>query len=285
VLSSLVFDTVNGVLVVEQSVTQARVPAVDRAVRILWTLAERGERSLSELSRALGVSKSTLSALLATLEQHALVERDAASRRFRLGPGVANLAMSAAAAPVDVRDAARPQLERLAELSGETAILHLPSGDGTVIAERVEPMHQLKVVAPLGHRLPAFAGSVAKVLLAALPEEQAEAIVRTRSLPVFTPRSIVDPDEYLEQVARARRRGYAVENQEYLVGVRAVTAPVLDRDGEAIGTLSVVGVGARIAGRMRELAHAVVSAAAETSRQVAATSGASPTEEQWHPRR
>ena len=276
-LSSLAFDIVNNIPMVEQSLAQARVPAVDRAVRVLRTLAERGERSLSELSRELGVSKSTLSALLATLEQHALVERDEASRRFRLGPGIAKLAMAAAAAHVDVREAARPQLELLAELSGETAILHIPSGDGTVIAERVEPMHQLKVVAPLGHRLPAFAGSVAKMLLATLPEERAEAIVHARPLPVFTPRSIVDPDAYLDDVVRARKRGYAVENEEYLVGVRAVSAPVLGRDG-AIGTLSVVGVGARMAGRTRELARAVSAAAAETSRRLGDASDWAPTE-------
>jgi DNA-binding IclR family transcriptional regulator len=260
------------------------VPAVDRAVRVLWTLSARGEHSLSELSRDLGVSKSTLSSLLATLEQHTLVERDEASRRFRLGPGISKLAMAAAAAHVDVRDAARPQLERLAQLSNETAILHLPSGDGTVIAERVEPMQQLKVVAPLGHRLPAFAGSVAKVLLADLPEEEANAIVRARPLPVFTPRSIVDPDAYLEEVARARRRGYGLENEEYLVGVRAVSAPILGREGRAIGTLSVVGVGARIAGRMRELAEAVVAGAAETSKRIAVRSEWAPAEERWRSR-
>jgi len=272
-----VFDILNGVLMVEQT-AHARVPAVDRAVRVLWSLAEQGEGSLSELSRALGVSKSTLSSVLATLEQHTLVERDEASRRFRLGAGIAKLAMEAAAARVDVRDAARPELERLAAESGETAILHLPSGDGTVIAERVEPMHQLKVVAPLGHRLPAFAGSVAKALLAAVPEEQAESIVRVGPLPMFTPRSIVDPDAYLEEVARARRRGYAVENEEYLVGVRAVSAPVLGRDGAAIGTLSVVGVGARMAGRTRELARAVSTAAAETSRRLGDASDWAPAE-------
>jgi len=263
---------------VEQA-AHARVPAVDRAVRVLWSLAEHGEGSLSELSRALGVSKSTLSSVLATLEQHGLVERDEASRRFRLGAGIAKLAMQTAAARVDVRDAARPELERLAAASGETAILHLPSGDGTVIAERVEPMHQLKVVAPLGHRLPAFAGSVAKALLAALPEEQAESIVRVGPLPMFTPRSIVDPDAYLEDVARARRRGYAIENEEYLVGVRAVSAPVLGRDGAAaIGTLSVVGVAARMAGRTRELARAASTAAAETSRRLGDASDWAPPE-------
>jgi DNA-binding IclR family transcriptional regulator len=273
---------VNDVLVDERSVTRPRVPAVDRAVRVLQTLAGHGEHSLSELSRELRVSKSTLSALLATLEEHALVVRDVSSRRFRLGPGVTTLAMAAAAAQVDIRDAARPHLERLAALSGETAILHLTSGDGTVIAERVEPAHQLKVVAPLGHRLPAFAGSVAKVLLATLPEDEAATTVRAGPLPVFTPRSIVDPDAYLREVARARRRGYALENEEYLVGVRAVSAAVLDRDGRAIGTLSVVGVGARMAGRTKELADAVVSAAAETTRRLCAVpEPAAPADEPW----
>jgi DNA-binding IclR family transcriptional regulator len=95
---------------------------------------------------------------------------------------------------------------------------------------------------------------------------------------MFTPRSIVDPDAYLEEVARARRRGYAVENEEYLVGVRAVSAPVLGRDGAAIGTLSVVGVGAHMAGRTRELARAVSAAAAETSRRLGDASDWAPTE-------
>ena len=99
--------------------------------------------------------------------------------------------------------------------------------------------------------------------------------MRAQPLPVFTPRSIVDPDAYLDEVARARRRGYAVENEEYLVGVRAVSAAVLGRDGRALGTLSVVGVGARMAGRMKELAEAVVAAAAESTRRLAAVSDSS----------
>jgi DNA-binding IclR family transcriptional regulator len=274
----------NKVLMTGRAVAPPRVPAVERAIRVLWTLAVRGEHSLSELSRELGVSKSTLSLLLGTLEVHALVVRDPATRRFRLGPAIAKLAMTAAAARVDVRDAARPALERLAELSGETAILHLRSGDDNVIAESVEPTQQLKVIAPLGHRLPAFAGSVAKVLLATLPEDRAEAMVRAQPLPVFTPRTIADPDEYLAQVARARRRGYATEDEEYLVGVRAVSAAVRGREGETVGTLSIVGVGARIGGRIKGLAEAVVTAASDTSKRLE-TSTWAPAEEPWQPQR
>jgi DNA-binding IclR family transcriptional regulator len=250
---------------------RAPVPAVERAARVLLTLgADDRPWSLSDLSRELGVSKSTLSTLLATLEQLDFVVRDPASRSFRLGPGLLDLSR-ALLRRLDVGEVVRPYLAQLQAASGETAILHVPQGDGTtVIVDRVEPMHQLKVVAPLGHRLPTFAGSVAKVLLSALPPEDAEDFVRREPLPSFTPRTIVDPDAYLAEIRRTRTRGYALENGEYLVGVRAVSAPVLDHHGRTIATLSVVGVGARLADRIRQIAREVAGAAAAASRDLGA---------------
>ena len=262
----------NTVLAAEQATTRrAPVPAVERAVRVLRLLgSDDRPRSLSDLSRELGVSKSTLSTLLATLEQLELVVRDPASRSFRLGPGLLDLSR-ALLRRLDVGDVVRPYLERLHSTSGETAILHVPQGDGTtVIVERVEPIHQLKVVAPLGHRLPRFAGSVGKVLLAALPREEAEERVRANPLPSYTPRTIVEPNAYLAEIRRTRNRGYALENGEYLVGVRAVSAPVLDHQGRTIATLSVVGVGARLASRISEAAREVSAAAAGVSRELGA---------------
>jgi DNA-binding IclR family transcriptional regulator len=170
---------------------------------------------------------------------------------------------------------------RLRQHSGETAILHLVSGDDVRIAESAEPDTQLKVVAPLRTRLPRFAGSVAKVLLAALEPGEAEAIVRSHDLPAFTPRSILDPDRYLEQVAQTRRRGYARENEEYLIGVSAVSAPVINQAGQTIGTISVACVKTRAREVLNELAEPVMNAAAQTSRRLGA-----PGEGRWrfHPR-
>jgi IclR family transcriptional regulator, KDG regulon repressor len=270
------FRIVNSVLVAEQGSGGALVPAVDRAARLLRALsAHEGDgphqpgMSASELSRELNISKSTLSGLLITLERHGLVQRDPLTRRVRLGLALVELAASVSSG-VDVREIARLHLVRLCRQSGETAILHLVSGDDVSIAERAEADTQLKVVAPLGTRLPRFAGSVAKVLLAALEPGESEAIVRGSKLTTFTPRSIVDPDAYLEQLAQTRRRGYARENEEYLVGVSAVSAPVINREGRTIGTISVACVKTRARDRLHELAEPVMNAAAETSRRLGA---------------
>lgn len=244
---------------------------MERAIRVLQALAEDGGgRQLSELSRQLGVSKSTLSTLLSTLESFGFVERDAGSRAFRLGFGLVELG-NAVVRRLDLREVAGPYLAGLRDASGETAILHVPSGEEFLILDRAEPDLELKVVAPVGRRLPPFAGSVAKALLAELPEEEAEALVRSRPLPSFTPRSITDPGRYLRELARARREGCALDDEEYLPGVRAASAAVRDRAGRAVGTLSVVGVSGRLGEeRLREVAREVTAAAEAVSRRLGA---------------
>ncbi|HLG07586.1 MAG TPA: IclR family transcriptional regulator [Gaiellaceae bacterium] len=247
------------------------VPAVARAVLVLHALGEddRGRR-LSELSRELGVSKSTLSGLLSTLEQFGLVERDPDSRVFRLGMGLLDLG-GAVLRRLDLRELARPSLRRLAEMSNETAILHLRDGDESVIADRIEPRRQLKVVAPLGHRLPPFAGSVAKAILATLPDREAAALLASRPLPAFTPRSITTADRYLAELARVREVGYALEDDEYLDGVCAVSAAIVDAAGHAVATVSVAAVGARVTGeRIRVFGPAIAAVAQDVSRRLGA---------------
>lgn len=251
------------------------MPAVERAVLVLQALGtdDRGRR-LSELGRELGLSKSTLSGLLSTLERHGFVERDPAdSRVFHLGMGLLDLG-GAVLRRLDLRGLARPSLRRLSEASGETAILHVRDGEETVIADRSEPSGQLKVVAPLGHRLPPFAGSVAKAILAALPEREAAALVYSRPLPTFTPRSITTPDQYLAELARVRADGYALEDDEYLAGVNAVSAAILDAGGRPVATLSVAAVRSRVTSeRIRGFGPVVAEAARDVSRRLGAPRG------------
>jgi IclR family acetate operon transcriptional repressor len=263
---------VNAVLDSEQRAPP--VPAVARAVLVLRALGDddRGRR-LSELSRELGMSKSTLSGVLSTLERFDLVERDPESRVFRLGMGLLDLG-GAVLRRLDLRELARPYLRRLSEASNETAILHLRDGDEAVIADRIEPRRQLKVVAPLGHRLPPFAGSVAKAILATLPDRELVALLDARPLPVFTPRSITTADRYVAELARVREVGYALEDDEYLDGVCAVSAAILDSGGHAVAALSLAAVRSRVTGEgMRAFGPLTAAAARDVSMRLGASMG------------
>lgn len=238
------------------------VPAVARAAAILYRLGNgQTDARLTDLARGLGIHKGTAHGILATLAAHDLVFRDRATRRYRLGPALVALGQAAGDGN-SLGTLARPHLARLCRLSGETATLHLRDGEGSVILSSEESPHQLKVTAPPGHRMPPFAGAVAKVLLAfggpltrGLPA----------SLPAYTPRSITDRDRYRQALERVRRAGVAYDEMEYLRGVRAISVPVRQGahpDGEAVGVLSIVGVAARVSPeRLRRFARPLHGAA------------------------
>lgn len=245
------------------------VPAVDRAARILQTLAGTDLR-LTDITRALRLPKSTALAILRTLHQHRLVGLDSASGRYHLGPGLLSLA-GAAQTWSDLRRVARPVVERLAQQTGETVIVHVPDGAASIIVDRVESPHQLRVTAPLGLRLPPLAGAVGKVMLAALPAEAAARRLARHTLPAFTPRSITSRTVYLRALEQVRRQGFATDDEEYLPGVRAVTAPIFDARGQLLATLSVVAVRSRSPDRrLRQIGQWVRAAAAEISLAFAA---------------
>lgn len=243
------------------------VPAVERAIGLLTALGRaRQEPRLSDLSHRLRLHKSTAYNILRTLEAHRWVSRDPLTRRYRLGTGI--LALGRGMGDwLDLRAAARGALAALREATGETAALHMPDGAGAIIVDREESAHQLRVTAPVGHRLPPFAGAVAKVLLAALPDGEIQARLRAGSLPAFTPRSITVPDAYRREILRARRRGWAADDEEYMPGVRALSAPIRDGGGQVVAAITVIGSGARLSrADLPRVARRVVVAAAEVSR-------------------
>ena len=137
------------------------VPAIDKAARVLRALADGGRpQGISELARALGVSKGTLRDVLLTLDAHGFVVRDPDSR-FRLGPELRSLAD---ASTPDLRTLAEPHLTSLMESFGETAILGVVQEDALEIGATREPDTDLHMTAPLGRRLPLDRGAHAKVL-------------------------------------------------------------------------------------------------------------------------
>jgi DNA-binding IclR family transcriptional regulator len=249
------------------------VPAVDRAVTLLRLLQDGGgTHGVSELSRKAGLHKSTVHDILHTLCHHRLVEQDPATKRFRLGAGL--LEFSAHVRDrLDLRRVARAHLGELARATGETVFLGTFDGDHVMIVDKEESTHDLKITSPVGRRIPYCAGAFGKVFLAALPAAERDRLFRRRPLRPFTAKTVTDTAAYVRDLARVRRDGFALDDEEYIDGVRAAAAPIVDGQGRVVGALSAVGLKARLkTPAFRALGPQVASAGRAISERLGASS-------------
>ena len=199
------------------------VRSVDRAAALLLALGEsQGEAGVTELARRLGLHKSTASRLLATLQRRGLVEQDAETGKYRLGLVVIRLA-ERAERTLDLRSIALPELERLARLTHETAGLGVLDDDQVLFVAQADGPNLIAVGDWTGGHRTLHANASGKVLLASLAEREVLRIVR-RGLTRYTERTITDLEPLLEDLARARRRGYATAMSELENGLTAVAA-------------------------------------------------------------
>ena len=225
------------------SINPPLVPSVDRALQILKLLnKETSERGISEIARALGAHKGTIREILLTLEHHGFVQRNADTKKYRLGRAMLEFGRTAIRGH-DVRQVARPFMARLAELTSATVLLTILDGDSTVAIECTVPDDDLRISVPIGRRLPAIAGSVGKLLLAHIDEGELDKVLARTPLFPFTNRSIVDEATFKSELRNVRQSGYAVDNQEYKKGMSGVSAPICDRHGRVIAALSTIGIG------------------------------------------
>jgi len=220
--------------------TSYKAPIVKKAFSILRLLSKSEPGlSVSDLARRLGIGKSTVFGILAALEEAGAVVRDEGTKRYSLGLALFELGR-AVEARFDLKDLARPFMEDLMEKTRESVFLGTRSGDTVTILDTIESTKDLKITAPVGTRVPLLAGAIGKAYLASLPADRAGKFLRSRKLRRFTSNSITDPQRYLEEVERARLDGYALDDEEYIRGVRAVAATIGNGGGRS-SAIWVVG--------------------------------------------
>jgi IclR family acetate operon transcriptional repressor len=242
------------------------VRSVDRAAALLIALGEsQGEAGVTELARRLGLHKSTASRLLATLQRRGIVEQDEETGRYRLGLVVIRLAEQAERT-LDLRAIALPELERLARATHETAGLGVLEGDEVLFVAQADGPNLIAVGDWTGRASTLHANASGKILLASLAEREVLRIVR-RGLTRYTDRTITELEPLLEELARARRRGYATAASELERGLNAVAAPVRDARGQVTAAVEVWGPAFRLspkrlpelAGEARRTAEAITA--------------------------
>ena len=222
-----------------------KAPAVQKAFQILRTVAQSAESlGIVDLSQRLGFSKSTTHGLVHALLREGVLTQGSSGRKLFLGPMIAELLFSDWDQE-QVKATAQPILESIRDAVNETVIMGARIRHRVLILATAEAHDSLKLSVPIGSTIPLIAGAVGKAFLADEKAELVMPLLRQYGLRAYTPATITVITDYLDELARVRQRGYAIDIEEYLPGIKAVAVALRNLRGLP-SALWVVGMSANL---------------------------------------
>ena len=215
--------------------------AVERALNILEAAAHRREGlTNSEISRKLGIPKSSASYILRTLDRRGYLRRDGETGRYRLGLKILSLGGDVRA-NLDLAQIALPFMQALQERIHLTVHLAVLDQGEAVYIEKVEAPGFFKVNTWVGRRMYLHSTSVGKCLIAWLPKPEVESLLHQQGLKKRTPKTITSLGKLVVELELVRAQGHAVDDEENSLGARCVAVPISGANGVAIAALGVSG--------------------------------------------
>jgi len=252
------------------------IEALARGLDILELFSPQNTSlSLTEVVSLLKLNKSTIFRLLSTLETMGYLDRDPETRRYRPSLKVLHLGYTVINS-LDVRQVARPHLERLAREVEETVSLCMLDGHHVIYVDRVRNKSIVGVMLKTGSRIPAHCATVGKVLLADLPSDELDLYLNGAELTQCTPRTISEQEALFVELAKARKNGYALCDGELAVGLRAAGAPIYNHQQKAVAAINVSGSSTTIS--IKRLKKMIVPAVVRTAAQISFALGYPPKE-------
>jgi DNA-binding IclR family transcriptional regulator len=244
----------------------SRSPAIDRALRVMELLSEApaGMRMI-DISRRLGLPKSSTFLVIEALRARGYLERDAGGA-YRLGLRlflVAHRMLS----QLDVRQVARPHLEALSQRSGLTSHLGALDADEVVYLDRVDGRGFVRFDTYVGKRATVGLTAVGRAIAAFLPEARLDGILRA-TFRAGTERAPTLPFQLKEKLRSFREQGYAVEDEEDVPGVYCVAAAIHDARGDVVASVGVIGLKSELKDGFDALGREVRSSADDISAQL-----------------
>jgi IclR family acetate operon transcriptional repressor len=214
----------------------------DMVGKALWLLEALGNYpegvQLAELARRGGFPLSSAHRLAAALVRDGFAEFDESTRRYRLGLKLFTLASRVSSAH-GFAGAALPILQELATTTREAVLMSVLEGQHQRYVHYVKGPQQVNVIGEPGQLGPLHNTSMGKVLIAFAPKELRQHLTETLPLEATGPNTITQRDDFIEQIAEVRQRGYAIADQEHETGIRAIGVPVLGDDRNALAAISV----------------------------------------------
>ena len=243
------------------------IASVDRALELLLILSRsQREMGVTELSKLMGIQKSTVHSLLFTLAQRGFVRQTEGSR-YTLGLKLIQLG-NICSEHLDIRTIAKPQMIELAEQSQGVVLLAMLSKEELTIVEKIEPKRAFILIPKFDFSITLHSTAVGKVLLANSSSAVIAAVLM-RGLDKYTQYTLTDRDVLLGELESVRCQGYAIGCDETIEGITCIAAPIYDAKGKVVAALSISGSSSSLnEGRRVEMIEMVCNTAVRISQSM-----------------
>ncbi|MFS0821542.1 IclR family transcriptional regulator [Bacillus sp. 1P02SD] len=244
------------------------ISSVENALDLLEAFLENESLSLIELEKLLNRPKSSLFRIIATLEKRAYITRNSRDGKYCLGFKPLELTKKILHDNA-LRKCAMDDIIWLAEKYGDTVNLGVMTEDDVLYVEIIEGTHSLRMNESVGSRVPFHSTAIGKAIASSLPANELERLIEVKGFPKITANTIRSKDVFLEEVSKIKNLGYAVDNEESVLGARCIAAPIYNFYGEVEGAVSLSGVIHRFPeGNLKLIANDVVSVAKKISKKL-----------------
>lgn len=247
------------------------ISTLDRVCAILNAFSESTPTlTLTEISRRVGLPKSTTHRMLEALERQGMIIPDPQARGFQIGYQVIRWGTQALNS-LDIRKAALPIMRSLAELTHETVVLSCRYGTTAIWLEVIESSYPVRLAMRIGQPLSLHAGASAKVLWGFLSDDEIETILQQIDLTPIQPKTITDRQSMRDELRAIRERGYATSFEETDPGAMGIAAPIFDHTGLTIAGIGIAAPISRIQyDAVPRIAPLIVDAGRQLSQQMGA---------------
>ena len=233
--------------------SEPSVQSVDRAIQILRCFEDGKKLGLTEISKIIGLHKSTTYGIVTTLKNNGFLEKIEDTGKYRLGMELFRIVSTIQA---DLRDICRPHIRRLSEATGETINLVIPDGIYVIYIEKQESDRSVKISTSIGKRLPMYCTGVGKAILAFLTQNEASSILDKTMLIPYTKNTLTSKEDIMQQIAQTREKGYALDLEELEYGLVCIAVPIVDHKHQPVAALSCSGPKQRMGNERLEIISA-----------------------------
>lgn len=216
------------------------IKVVEDAISVVETfLNDKDRLTLAEIIKASGLGKNKVFRILSTLEKQRFVSRDE-SGAYTLGVRFLEFGHRVQT-QLSLLQASRSVMDWLVQETAESIFLSVVDGSETLVVDTRESPRSVRLFGEAGRRAPLYAGGTPKVLLAFLPQEEREALLKKIELAPITPHTIIDPVQLAEDLRQIQAQGYVVTADNLDLGAHSIAAPIRDYRDQVVAAISIAG--------------------------------------------